>query len=295
MTQTFTKTAIAAGILASAALGTGIAQAAAVQPATGNGDLILFIQDTVTHVTYARDTGIAINTLFSSSSAVANAPSQGTVAMINGLATQSIAADANLTAFLAASGTDALQWAVEAGGWTATTGAGRKPIGAARYLTTSSAPANITVVAQTAAAGGMTAFNGDVTNLNSFGNLGATNSTNEIGPFTAANPQGDGIWGTANGSITSQSWYGANIPTSGNPVNTTALTLFGITGNGTGTGSGSGFALAYNVGSVKLDGAGNLTFTGNGASAVPLPAAIWLLGSGLLGLAGVGRRRSVKA
>jgi hypothetical protein len=292
MTQIFTRTAIAAGILASAALGTGIAQAAAVQPATGNGDLILFIQDTVTHVTYARDTGIAINTLFSSSSAIANAPAQGTVAMINGLATQSVAADANLTAFLAASGTDALQWAIEAGGWTATTGAGRKPIGAARYLTTSSAPANITVVGQTAAAGGMTAFNGDVTNLNSFGNLGATNSTNEI---AANGPIGDGIWGTANGSVTSQSWYGANIPTAGNPVNTTALTLFGITGNGTGTGSGSGFALAYNVGSVKLDGAGNLTFTGNGASAVPLPAAIWLLGSGLLGLAGVGRRRSVKA
>jgi hypothetical protein len=292
MTQIFTKTAIAAGVLASAALGTGVAQAAAVQPASGDGDLILFIQDTVTHVTYARDTGIDINSLFSSASAISNAPAQGTLALITGLATQTVAADANLAAFLATAGSDPLQWAVEAGGWTATTGAGRKPIGAARYLTTSSAPANITAVGQTNASGGMVAFNGDVTNLNSFGNLGATNSTNEI---LANGPIGDGIWGTANGNINSQSWYGANIPTSGNPVNTTALTLFGITGNGSGTGGGSGFALAYNIGSVSLDAAGDLTFTGNPASAVPLPAAIWLLGSGLLGLAGVGRRRSVKA
>jgi hypothetical protein len=28
---------------------------------------------------------------------------------------------------------------------------------------------------------------------------------------------------------------------------------------------------------------------------VPLPAAVWLLGSGLMGLAGVGRRRKVQA
>jgi hypothetical protein len=291
MTQIFTKTAIAAGILASAALGTSLAQAAAVQPNTGDGDLMLFIQDTVTHVTYARDTGVDINSLFSSASAIANAPAQGTLAQITGLATKTVAADANLTAFLATAGADPLQWTVMAGGWTATTGAGRKPIGAARYLTTSSAPANITSVAQGSASGGMTAFNGDILNLNSFGNLGATNSTNEI---AANGPIGDGIWGTPNGNINSQSWYGANIPTQGNAVNT-ALALYGITGNGSGTGGGSGFALAYSVGSVSLDAVGDLTFKGNGSSAVPLPAAIWLLGSGLLGLAGVGRRRSAKA
>jgi hypothetical protein len=44
-------------------------------------------------------------------------------------------------------------------------------------------------------------------------------------------------------------------------------------------------------GAVAGVGADVLTFTGNAGSAVPLPAAVWLLGSGLLGLAGVSRRR----
>ena len=47
----------------------------------------------------------------------------------------------------------------------------------------------------------------------------------------------------------------------------------------------------------QLYTAGLVTMTADGtleaASPVPLPAAVWLLGSGLLGLAGVGRRRSV--
>jgi hypothetical protein len=40
-----------------------------------------------------------------------------------------------------------------------------------------------------------------------------------------------------------------------------------------------------------LDSTGLLTFNASTPSAVPLPAAAWLFGSGLLGLVGVGRRR----
>jgi hypothetical protein len=41
---------------------------------------------------------------------------------------------------------------------------------------------------------------------------------------------------------------------------------------------------------------GDVTFTvPGGAAPVPLPAAIWLLGSGLLGFAGIGRRRAAAA
>jgi hypothetical protein len=43
---------------------------------------------------------------------------------------------------------------------------------------------------------------------------------------------------------------------------------------------------------TKLAGPMVLSSTGNLAvSAVPLPAAVWLFGSGLLGLVGIGRRR----
>ena len=65
----------------------------------------------------------------------------------------------------------------------------------------------------------------------------------------------------------------------------TAWNLYGVTGTTTGP--------------VALSLLGTATLTANGVAfgaassgtPVPLPAAIWLLGSGLLGLAGVGRRK----
>jgi hypothetical protein len=70
------------------------------------------------------------------------------------------------------------------------------------------------------------------------------------------------------------------------------VTLYGITGNGSGVGAVTAFSLGTAVFSLTND---TLTFTGNGGTTpVPLPAAVWLLGSGLLGLAGVGRRRAAK-
>jgi hypothetical protein len=52
------------------------------------------------------------------------------------------------------------------------------------------------------------------------------------------------------------------------------------------------YANALGFGTWNLNSAGVLSYTLNGASAaVPLPAAVWLLGSGLLGMAAVRRRR----
>ena len=51
------------------------------------------------------------------------------------------------------------------------------------------------------------------------------------------------------------------------------------------------FASSAGAATWTLSSTGDLVYSVPGASAVPLPAAIWLLGSGLLGLAGVGRRK----
>jgi hypothetical protein len=50
------------------------------------------------------------------------------------------------------------------------------------------------------------------------------------------------------------------------------------------------FANASGAATWSLSSAGDLVFSA--PSAVPLPAAVWLFGSGLLGLAGIGRRKS---
>jgi hypothetical protein len=66
-----------------------------------------------------------------------------------------------------------------------------------------------------------------------------------------------------------------------------SVALYGVTGNG-----GTGVVQSYILGSVALDATGKLTFTGNSSTTpVPIPAAVWLFGSGLMGLVGVSRRR----
>jgi hypothetical protein len=64
--------------------------------------------------------------------------------------------------------------------------------------------------------------------------------------------------------------------------------LYGMTGNGT-----TAAVQSFILGSATLSATGLLTLTGNTVTppTVPLPPAVWLLGSGLLGLVGVSRRR----
>jgi len=118
------------------------------------------------------------------------------------------------------------------------------------------------------------------------------------------NPNG---WSSATSNFDSTSWM-ATMGTSGWEQNlyvsealvsdslfflamdatVTATTIPGI-GTFPAQNAGDNATISY-LGNFTLTGNGNLSYTAV-ASAVPLPAAVWLFGAGLMGLVGVARRR----
>jgi len=269
-----------AGAVASILLAGGAAHAAAIVPNSGDGSLLFFVTDTKTNQTYTDVLTQTVNGYFSVTQATVPAPTNGIVNVLNGDANFSVplGGDAVLTAFLTAAGSDPLSYGIIGGAYSGALGSAQRPTGKVRVVATSLSQFSVLNNLQSQIVNATpSGLNGDVTTLNT--NLGAATSTNQ------------GVFGTATSAGgTALNLYGGGLDMSGVAPGT-AVTLYGVTGNGSGSGSTTAFSLGTAIFSLAND---TLTFTGNTTSAVPLPAAVWLLGSGLLGLAGVGRRRAVK-
>ncbi len=94
---------------------------------------------------------------------------------------------------------------------------------------------------------------------------------------------GTGQWATANGST--------NVPTNlfGGLGNASAAIAYGLSGNLYYENVVSAVVGGANIGTVSLIGN---TFTISQVSQVPLPAAVWMFGAGLMGVLRLNRRKS---
>ena len=282
--KTITKLVAGTAMLASA-MG---AHAAITAPGTGSSQLLFFVTDPVSSLTY---TEVLTQTVGSGSnvfnSSIANA-NQG--AAVEGVSAATVttstsfsynaAANSDLQAFISAHSADGLQYGIMGGAYSSSTPVGRRANGASLVVTSSPDSTPYTNNGQSKIAGTEVAGSGlesDISSLNQ-------------GTFDAHNGTSSGVIGTAASTGALIDWYGTGVNVVG--AIGSSLELFGISGNG----KPSGFALGYDLGKLSFDG-NTLTFTANTGSAppVPLPAAAWLFGSGLLGLLGIGRRRNAVA
>jgi hypothetical protein len=264
------NTIVKLSVASALAMGAVAAHASISQPSSGSSDLILFaevLNGSSVVASYAGDTGVAT-------------PS----ASGSGVTTQlTNSSDSALSAlFTADASGDTLVYGVQGGYYTGADTAGNlSKVGKANFATTSS---NGTGFGSSTTGGllqNWANIGGIITSLNT--NFAGANS---VEGASAANA---GIWdyGTPSGI---SGWFSAG-PVTGGTLGT-AQTLYGVTGAGTSVES----VTISTLGTVQLTAAG-LQFTANGGggtTAVPVPPALWLLGSGLLGLAGVARRKSVK-
>jgi hypothetical protein len=276
--KTVTKLLMGAAVMAGSA---GAAHAGATLPSTDNSQLMFFVNDLTTHSTYTAELTQTINGAggyFTTGDAQTPGAVLGAVNTINGDGpfSYSFASDTALQSFIstAEGAGNTLQWGLIAGAYSGPTQVSREPTGNTLFLTTAAGSPIGSVSESALTNGAPTSYNTDIGRFN-LNSLDANNGTL------------NGIFGTSSSSNgTNLNLYGVGFNQSGLAIGATAYTVYGETS----TGSGGGQALSFALGTAYFNGT-TLSFTGNQGSPVPLPAAAWLFGSGLLGLLGIGRRR----
>lgn len=257
------KLAVAATVLAMS----GGANAAILNGAdpltTAPGELFVNVWDSTAQVSYALDLGITTEQ-------IRTMPATGSFSY-------DLAADANFSRIL--NSTNALQYQVVGGFNLLTT-------------TTMSQFGLFTTAAPGADVSGLATANGIKQALGKLSNY-TVNVNNDAGDLVNTAANNSGLSDNANGDL----GYAGTVDWGNSMSGLVAFNTFADVGTD---------ALFYHAGSTtgrngiqtalaswNLSINGNTATLGYNVSAVPVPAAVWLFGSGLLGLVGVARRRAV--
>lgn len=265
--------AIAAAMVAT----TGSANAAIFGDFTENGTLVLQAFNTVTRNYYIRDLGFNLNDFLPSGlAASAGDPSSAAIGdktpnaglFLNSSNTTNFGDTSGWNAWIAGQTTANIRWNVSA---------------------VDSVDVNRGIASS--ATGALTAANGQLTNYTSTAYAGSVEgySLSAAGGtpgLSFANPNG------ADGNIDSN-WGLDGTGNSLASLGGTASLFYFLQTGATGPSAATKFGNSQNFAVVSLDANGNFAYTLAPAevTAVPVPAAAWLLAAGLMGLGGAARRR----
>lgn len=264
-------------------------------PSTNASDLWLFVSDQAAGTSFAEDTGVTVASLMPQGSLLPADPTSATTTLSTHISSNfTVPTTSALTAYINAANAagQTLEWGVEGANYNGVTSAkgNGKPGGIVGVFNNVGTPSALNNTSQSILSGLQTSVNGFNSDLQFFilpGN-GSTQAAYAPGGQTykfslGANPGGN-VWGASTGNNPGSTDLYGQLPNQAGLALGQATTLYGLTGNSDNGGQNQSYILGTNL---TLDAAGKLT-----VSSVPLPAAVFLFGSGLLGLFGVGRRRS---
>lgn len=266
--------------LAAAMVAAGSANAAFVPgtSGTGNSTLTLFAWDNVSGAYYLRDLGYTLNTFLPNSGASITPTGESGVVYDKtpeaGLTINS--SDAGFSTWLAGTTSANVRWTVGAADRVGTVATNRfRQIGAVAVGASFVTPSNGTLDAQ------VLAMNGLIAN----GGAGAT--------FSGSTSPAQLL--TLNTNFTNQGVNGSQAGVLGGNMNLYYWTRSTNTGSAAVNVNQDLFDNSANTAVLSLASNGNFSYSLAPVSAVPLPAAAWMMGAGLVGLGGVIRRRKAAA
>jgi len=268
------RIALTSGVIAAGALASNVAFAD-IQSVLSGGELFLVAENTSTAATFVAGLGVSASSVFTPQTTASPQTAPLTLGFTTpGSLSVSGAAQTALATFIAGAGSN-LQWTIIGANINGVTDGTVQNSG--NFL--SILPSGASLVTNSDLEGSFSGIDLWQQDLNGF-IPGSTALDKSFGQAT-------GYYSTYGGGNAAR-WF-LNTNNAATLLNT-AYSFYDLSVSA--GGNTNSLANLYKAGfTVSLASDGSITVT---PTTVPLPAAVWLLGSGLLGLVGIGRRRSAR-